>query len=79
MPPILGASAFVMAELTGINYFNICVAAAIPAIIYFLSLSINVELRARKMRLMPVERIPVDVNKLLYCESVLILRVPDRR
>ena len=64
MPPVLGAAAFVMSELTGIDYFDICVACAIPAILYFLSLSFYVELRARKLKMRP-QRIPVDYKKLM--------------
>lgn len=38
MPPIMGAGAFIMSEVTGIPYFKIIQAAAIPAILYYLSL-----------------------------------------
>lgn len=64
MPPVLGASAFVMAELTGIDYFDICVACVIPAIIYFLSISMYVELRARKLNMRPT-KVAIDMPKLL--------------
>ncbi len=42
MPPIMGAGAFVMSEITGIPYLDICVAAALPAIAYYTSLAIRV-------------------------------------
>ncbi len=42
MPPIMGAGAFVMSEITGIPYLDICVAAALPAIAYYASLAIRV-------------------------------------
>lgn len=35
MPPIMGAGAFIMAELIGIPYIKIAAAAAIPAILYY--------------------------------------------
>ncbi|HSD50458.1 MAG TPA: TRAP transporter fused permease subunit [Candidatus Methylomirabilis sp.] len=35
MPPIMGAGAFIMAEVTGVPYFQIIKAAAIPAILYY--------------------------------------------
>ncbi len=38
MPPIMGTSAFIMAELTGLPYFKIAVAAVIPAILYYLGI-----------------------------------------
>jgi TRAP transporter 4TM/12TM fusion protein len=36
MPPIMGAGAFIMAEVTGVPYFQIIQAAAIPAILYYI-------------------------------------------
>ncbi len=38
MPPIMGAGAFIMAELTGVPYYKIIVAAALPAILYYVSI-----------------------------------------
>ena len=38
MPPIMGAGAFIMAEVTGIPYSDIAIAAIIPAILYFVSI-----------------------------------------
>ena len=35
MPPIMGAGAFIMAELLGIPYLTIMIAAIIPALLYF--------------------------------------------
>jgi TRAP transporter 4TM/12TM fusion protein len=35
MPPIMGAGAFIMAELTGVPYSRIIVAAALPALLYY--------------------------------------------
>ncbi|MEM2210488.1 MAG: TRAP transporter permease [Nitrososphaerales archaeon] len=37
MPPIMGAAAFIMAEVLGKSYIEIAIAAAIPAILYFIS------------------------------------------
>ncbi|GAG90978.1 unnamed protein product, partial [marine sediment metagenome] len=38
MPPVMGAAAFVMAEITGIPYVRIIGAALIPALLYFVSI-----------------------------------------
>ena len=38
MPPIMGAAAFIMAEMLGITYFQVITHAFIPAIIIYLSL-----------------------------------------
>ena len=48
MPPIMGAGAFVMSEITAIPYLDICVAAALPAIAYYASLAIRVHFIALK-------------------------------
>ncbi len=49
MPPIMGAGAFIMAEITGIPYTEIAVAAVIPAILYFGSIFFMVDFEARKL------------------------------
>ncbi|MDQ0341018.1 TRAP transporter 4TM/12TM fusion protein [Caldalkalibacillus uzonensis] len=48
MPPIMGAAAFLMAEMIGIPYAEIILAALIPALLYFLSLLVIVHLKAKK-------------------------------
>jgi TRAP transporter 4TM/12TM fusion protein len=48
MPPIMGAGAFIMAELTGVPYQQIIVAAALPAILYYLSIMATVHWEALK-------------------------------
>jgi TRAP transporter 4TM/12TM fusion protein len=48
MPPIMGAAAFIMAELIGIPYSTIMKAAIIPALLYFLTIYIIVHLHALK-------------------------------
>ena len=60
MPPVMGAAAFIMAEMTGIPYLRICGAAAIPAVLYYLSILLTVDLEARRMGLkgVPKEEIP---------------------
>jgi TRAP transporter 4TM/12TM fusion protein len=49
MPPIMGAGAFIMAEVTGIPYTEIVIAAIIPAILYFGSVYFMVDLQATKL------------------------------
>ncbi|GAB0153393.1 TRAP transporter fused permease subunit [Marinobacterium sp. BA1] len=48
VPPIMGAGAFIMAEVTGIPYTDIAIAALIPAALYFLSIYFMVDLEARR-------------------------------
>ncbi len=49
MPPIMGAGAFIMAEITGIPYADIAIAAIIPAVLYFTSIYFMVDLEAAKL------------------------------
>ena len=48
LPPIMGSTAFVMATLLEIPYVEVAVAAAIPALIYFLSLYLQIDAYAGK-------------------------------
>jgi TRAP transporter 4TM/12TM fusion protein len=61
LPPIMGAGAFIMAEITGIPYTDIVVAAIIPAILYFVSVYFMVDKEALKkgMKGLPREELPV--------------------
>ena len=56
MPPVMGAVAFLMADLTGIPYLTIIAAAAIPALMYYLSLFSVVWLEARRQGLRPTPK-----------------------
>lgn len=49
MPPIMGAVAFIMADVTGISYLNIALAALIPAVFYYASLFAFISSEARKL------------------------------
>ncbi|MGE5633413.1 MAG: TRAP transporter permease [Caulobacteraceae bacterium] len=48
MPPVMGAGAFLMAEMIGVPYTNIMVAAALPALLYFITAWFVIDLRAGK-------------------------------
>jgi TRAP transporter 4TM/12TM fusion protein len=60
LPPIMGAAAFIMAEMLGVKYSYIAISAAIPALLYYLGIIIQVQLRADKNGLMglPKDRLP---------------------
>jgi TRAP transporter 4TM/12TM fusion protein len=51
MPPVMGASAFIMAEFLQVPYGSVCIAAAIPALLYYLCLFFHVDLEAAKHRI----------------------------
>jgi len=46
LPPIMGASAFIMAETTGVSYGTIALAAVLPALLYYLGVISQVHFRA---------------------------------
>jgi TRAP transporter 4TM/12TM fusion protein len=56
MPPIMGAAAFIMAEYLGVSYGVIALAAAIPALLYFWSIWVQVGFEARREGLKPIAR-----------------------
>jgi TRAP transporter 4TM/12TM fusion protein len=60
MPPVMGAGVFIMSEVTGISYFDIIKAAAIPAILYYVGLMAMVHFLALRygMRAVPRSELP---------------------
>ncbi len=78
MPPIMGAAALVMADLTGVGYLNIIVAALLPALFYYFSLfsAVAVESRRQGIEVKPLtidDRITnVDlINSALFIGPIL--------
>jgi TRAP transporter 4TM/12TM fusion protein len=51
MPPVMGASAFIMAEFLQVSYGTVCIAAAIPALLYYACLFFHVDLEAARQRI----------------------------
>jgi len=77
MPPIMGAAALVMADLTGVGYLNVIVAALIPALFYYFSLfsAVTIESRRQGVEVQPIgidDRITrVDmINSVLFVGPV---------
>jgi TRAP transporter 4TM/12TM fusion protein len=60
MPPVMGLVAFIMADLTGIDYWKICIASILPAILYYTGLFIQVDLEAARTGIKGVdlEKVP---------------------
>jgi len=60
MPPVMGAVAFMMAEFMGVSYVEVAIAAAIPALLYYLAIFFTVHFEASKLRLMglPADLLP---------------------
>jgi TRAP transporter 4TM/12TM fusion protein len=58
-PPILGAAAFIMAEMMKVSYLSIVVMAIIPTVLYYFSIMLMIEFDARRMSLRAV---PIDAG-----------------
>jgi TRAP transporter 4TM/12TM fusion protein len=48
MPPVMGAAAFIVAEIIGIPYVRLCLHAMLPAVLYFFAVGVMVYLGAAK-------------------------------
>jgi TRAP transporter 4TM/12TM fusion protein len=55
MPPVMGIAAFVMAEFLQVPYADVALAAAIPAILFYIALFIQVDLEAARTRILPMD------------------------
>jgi TRAP transporter 4TM/12TM fusion protein len=60
MPPVMGITAFMMAEFLGMPYYEVALAAAIPAILYYVALLVQVhwEAVAGGIEGLPAESLP---------------------
>ncbi|MCO8044298.1 TRAP transporter permease [Acinetobacter bohemicus] len=56
LPPVMGASAFIMAETTGVSYGTIALAAVLPALLYYLGVMAQVHFRAGRDNLKGVPK-----------------------
>ena len=74
MPPIMGAGAFIMAEITGIPYQEIAIAAIIPSILYFASVYFMVDLSAARIGMMGMR--PEELPKLKAMMKQVFLFLP---
>jgi len=76
MPPIMGAAAFLMAEMTGYTYATIATAAILPAVLYFAGIFLMVHFEAKRIGLkgLPKESIP-NFFKLIVRKGYLLLPI----
>ncbi len=79
MPPIMGAAAFLMADIIGVPYSDILKRAVFPAVLYFTGIFIAVHLEAKKHGLtgIPAEKLPKfsKLLKKIYLLAPLVLLV----
>lgn len=77
MPPIMGAAAFIIAEMLSKPYFEVMKAAIIPAAVFYLSIFISVDLYSRRRGIRGVDRDPElpPLRKLLFQSGYLLLPI----
>jgi TRAP transporter 4TM/12TM fusion protein len=66
-PPVMGAAAFILADIVGLPYSSVAFAAIVPACLYYLSIYVVVDSYARRHGLAPNDALPIK-------ESLLGLR-----
>lgn len=80
MPSVMGSASFLMAEITGCSYWEVCMMSLIPVILYYLTLYLAVDLKARRKNLhgLPESEIPNGMKLLkeagwIYIPPLLLL------
>ncbi|MCF8482143.1 MAG: TRAP transporter fused permease subunit [Rhodospirillum sp.] len=72
-PPVMGAGAFIMAEITGIPYSEIIIAAALPCLLFYLAIYLTVDLQARRLGLTGIPRKELPKPRDLVRDAFLLL------
>ena len=64
MPPVMGAAAFIMADTLGMKYNELLISAAIPAVIYYMGILFQIQMRAEKLGMQgtPKDQLPKMSN-----------------
>jgi len=75
MPPIMGAAAFLMAQITQIPYITICKAALPAAVMYFFCVGAMVHYEALKYNLQTMDVLDTVSAKELFRDSYLFLPI----
>jgi TRAP transporter 4TM/12TM fusion protein len=77
MPPIMGAAAFLMADIMEVPYLEITKAALIPAIIFYIAVFASVHLEAVRMGLEPLDGIEVpSISSSLKRSGHVLISIP---
>jgi TRAP transporter 4TM/12TM fusion protein len=75
MPPVMGAAAFVMAEITNIPYGEIIVAAAIGAVLYYYAILAAVHFEAKKLGMSAMAAKDIPAWREVLADAHLVLPV----
>lgn len=72
-PPVMGAGAFIMAEITGIPYSEIVLAAVLPCLLFYVAMYFSVDLQARRLGLNGIPRKELPKARELVRDVFLLL------
>jgi len=77
MPPIMGAAAFIMAELTSVSYGEIAFRAFLPALLYFFGIFFIVDLQAKKkgMGKLTIDNEELSFREILWPDGLFLLPI----
>ncbi len=73
VPPVMGTAAFLMAEILGISYAKVCIAAVIPSLLYYFAAYCMIDFYAAKNRLLGVPRNQLPLFKRVVIERGYLL------
>ena len=73
MPPIMGAAAFLMAQITGFDYSEVAIAAILPAFLYFAGLFLMVHFEAKKLNLRGLDKSEIPNFWKIFLEKGYLL------
>lgn len=75
MPPVMGAAAFIMAEILGISYVQVALSASISALLYYIALGLMVYFRARRENILGMEQEDIPSFKNVVKQSYLLIPI----
>lgn len=73
LPPMMGTAALLMVEMAGIPYIDICLAAAVPALLYYGSVFFNVHIHAKKTGIGYMGQDAMPTAKRIFRDSYFFL------
>jgi TRAP transporter 4TM/12TM fusion protein len=75
MPPVMGAAAFVMSEITNIPYGEIIVAAAIGAVLYYVAILFSVHFEAKRLNLSAMRPQDIPSWRVVLADAHLVIPI----
>ncbi|POF29130.1 TRAP transporter permease [Roseibium marinum] len=73
VPPIMGAGIFIMSDWIGVPYTELVLISIIPAILYFLSISVNIHLSLKRDGLLNAEQTLDELEPVRWTEGLAFL------